>query len=78
MEKVIENATYYELAFNNYIDRQEYCDIWWDKNGNGVAGSAKVVGNILYFTPNDNEIRSFNATIKRYSYDYGETWEDLY
>lgn len=77
MEKTIENATYYELALNNYVDRQEYCDIWWTKSGNGIAGNTKVIGNILYFTPYDNNIRGFNAKIKRYSYDYGETWEEV-
>ena len=77
MEKIIENATYYELALDNYVDRQEYCDIWWNKNGNGVAGKDTVVGNVLYFTPYDTKINGFNATIKRYSYDYGRTWEEV-
>lgn len=77
MEKTIENATYYELPLNNHIERQEHCDIWWNKNGNGVAGNARVIGNVLYFTPYDDNMRGFNATIKRYSYDYGETWEEV-
>lgn len=74
-ERTIENATYYELASDSYIDRQEYCDIWWNNNSRAIPGKATVIGNILYFTPYDN-ISGFNASIKRYSYDYGKTWEE--
>lgn len=74
MEKIIENATCYELKSGAKIERQEHCDICWE-NGGYIAGLAQVYEDELFFYPFDKKAFSFVDDIVRYSYDYGRTWE---
>ena len=77
MERIIENATCYELKSGISVERQEHCDFWYNESKNFVAGgTAIVLNNKLFFTPfTFSGTDSFSDDIVRYSYDYGKTWE---
>jgi hypothetical protein len=76
MEMIIENATCYELECGAQVERQEHCDFWWE-NGYLCAGTAEVYDGELYFRPFDITESNLVDYIVRYSYDYGETWEEM-
>lgn len=78
MERIIENATCYELESGATVVRQEHCDLWYEKDNKGFteAGYAYVNKDRLVFVPFQKaSAHSMSDKITRYSYDYGQTWE---